>query len=77
MRVQQSGMSREITERREWDSNPRKVAPHTLSRRADSSALASLQGLLPKREMLPAVRATKAARSQHVPGDPAAPKRFR
>ena len=28
--------------RREWDSNPRWVAPHTLSRRADSSALASL-----------------------------------
>src|SRR6185436_3580251 len=31
-------------ERREWDSNPRWVAPHTLSRRADSSALASLRG---------------------------------
>jgi hypothetical protein len=49
--------------RREWDSNPRKVAPHTLSRRADSSALASLP--------------SKAARSQLAPGDPAAPKRFR
>src|SRR5579871_2760355 len=32
--------------RREWDSNPRWVAPHTLSKRADSAALASLQGLL-------------------------------
>ncbi len=31
-----------ITERRRWDSNPRWVAPHTLSRRADSSALALL-----------------------------------
>jgi hypothetical protein len=29
--------------RREWDSNPRWVAPHTLSKRADSAALASLQ----------------------------------
>ena len=29
-------------ERREWDSNPRWVAPHTLSKRADSAALASL-----------------------------------
>ncbi len=29
-------------ERREWDSNPRRVAPHTLSKRADSAALASL-----------------------------------
>ena len=28
--------------RREWDSNPRRVAPHTLSKRADSAALASL-----------------------------------
>ncbi len=28
--------------RREWDSNPRWVAPHTLSKRADSAALASL-----------------------------------
>ena len=32
------------TWRREWDSNPRKVALHTLSKRADSAALASLQG---------------------------------
>ena len=30
-------------ERREWDSNPRWVAPHTLSKRADSAALAPLQ----------------------------------
>ncbi len=30
------------TWRREWDSNPRKVALHTLSKRADSAALASL-----------------------------------
>ena len=30
--------------RREWDSNPRRVAPHTLSKRADSAALASLPG---------------------------------
>ena len=29
-------------QRREWDSNPRWVAPHTLSKRADSAALASL-----------------------------------
>ena len=28
--------------RRGWDSNPRWVAPHTLSKRADSAALASL-----------------------------------
>jgi hypothetical protein len=28
--------------RREWDSNPRWVAPHTLSKRADSAALAPL-----------------------------------
>ena len=28
--------------RREWDLNPRGVAPHTLSRRADSAALAPL-----------------------------------
>ena len=28
--------------RREWDSNPRRLAPHTLSKRADSAALASL-----------------------------------
>ena len=32
------------TERREWDSNPRWVAPHTLSKRADSAALAPLLG---------------------------------
>src|SRR4051812_32525140 len=31
-----------LSERREWDSNPRRVAPHTLSKRADSAALASL-----------------------------------
>ena len=31
-------------ERREWDSNPRWVAPHTLSKRADSAALAPLPG---------------------------------
>ena len=31
--------------RREWDSNPRWVAPHTLSKRADSAALASLRVL--------------------------------
>ena len=31
--------------RREWDSNPRWVAPHTLSKRADSAALASLLGV--------------------------------
>ncbi len=31
-------------ERREWDSNPRRLAPHTLSKRADSAALASLPG---------------------------------
>ena len=37
-------MSRDITQRREWDSNPRWVAPHTLSKRADSAALASLRG---------------------------------
>ncbi len=30
--------------RRGWDSNPRRVAPHTLSKRADSAALAPLQG---------------------------------
>ncbi len=30
--------------RRERDSNPRKVALHTLSKRADSAALAPLQG---------------------------------
>jgi hypothetical protein len=32
------------SKRREWDSNPRRVAPHTLSKRADSAALASLPG---------------------------------
>src|SRR5205085_3266427 len=32
----------DLAERREWDSNPRRVAPHTLSKRADSAALASL-----------------------------------
>ncbi len=31
-----------LQKRRRWDSNPRWVAPHTLSRRADSSALALL-----------------------------------
>ena len=31
-------------ERRGWDSNPRKVALHTLSKRADSAALAPLPG---------------------------------
>ena len=35
----------ESTWRREWDSNPRWVAPHTLSKRADSAALASLQAI--------------------------------
>ena len=52
--------------RREWDSNPRWVAPHTLSKRADSAALASLPG-----------GAMLVARSQHVSGDPAALERFR
>jgi hypothetical protein len=52
--------------RREWDSNPRRVAPHTLSKRADSAALASLPG-----------EAMLVARSQHVSGDPAALERFR
>jgi len=55
-----------VGKRREWDSNPRRVAPHTLSKRADSAALASLPG----DEML-------VARSQHVSGDPAALGRFR
>jgi hypothetical protein len=32
--------------RRRWDSNPRKVALHTLSKRADSAALALLQKCL-------------------------------
>jgi hypothetical protein len=58
--------SERIYERREWDSNPRRVAPHTLSKRADSAALASLPGGM----ML-------VARSQHVSGDPAALERFR
>ena len=31
------------TWRRVWDSNPRWLAPHTLSKRADSAALATLQ----------------------------------
>ena len=35
-------------QRREWDSNPRWVAPHTLSKRADSAALAPLLGYPPK-----------------------------
>ena len=42
-------MSRDITGRREWDSNPRWVAPHTLSKRADSAALASLRDAVPGR----------------------------
>src|SRR5882762_9490131 len=33
-----------VWERRGWDSNPRWVAPHTLSKRADSAALAPLRG---------------------------------
>ena len=33
--------------RRRWDSNPRRVAPHTLSKRADSAALAPLPGARP------------------------------
>ena len=45
-------MSRDITVRREWDSNPRWVAPHTLSKRADSAALASLLGWYPGRVRL-------------------------
>ena len=32
------------SQRRGWDSNPRRVAPHTLSKRADSAALAPLPG---------------------------------
>ena len=32
-----------IGERRRWDLNPRKVALHTISNRADSAALALLQ----------------------------------
>ena len=36
------GRARRATERRERDSNPRRVAPHTLSKRADSAALAPL-----------------------------------
>src|SRR5438105_11820440 len=68
--------------RREWDSNPRRVAPHTLSKRADSAALASL----PRSAMvgdagLPACSAaawkSEVARSLHVSGDPAALERFR
>ena len=38
---------RPVARRREWDSNPRWVAPHTLSKRADSAALASLQAASP------------------------------
>ncbi len=33
-----------MTRRRGWDSNPRRLAPHTLSKRADSAALAPLLG---------------------------------
>jgi hypothetical protein len=36
--------------RREWDSNPRKVALHTLSKRADSAALAPLLNHWPAAE---------------------------
>ena len=34
--------SKQASKRRGWDSNPRKVALHTLSKRADSAALAPL-----------------------------------
>src|SRR5208282_5312516 len=40
-----SPMSRDITERREWDSNPRRLAPHGFSRAAHLSALPSLRAL--------------------------------
>ena len=36
------GFSSKTPWRRGWDSNPRKVALHTLSKRADSAALAPL-----------------------------------
>ena len=36
-------MSRDITWRRVWDLNPRRLAPHTLSKRAHSAALATLR----------------------------------
>ena len=43
-RVSDVGRGQSPGWRREWDSNPRWVAPHTLSKRADSAALASLPG---------------------------------
>ena len=67
-------------QRREWDSNPRRVAPHTLSKRADSAALASLRGSvrdLPGGAIVGDRPGSQVARSQHAPGDPAAPERFR
>jgi hypothetical protein len=67
--------------RREWDSNPRRVAPHTLSKRADSAALASLpeEGDARRRQFAGVMSApeTEVARSLHVSGDPAALERFR
>jgi hypothetical protein len=34
----------QIKRRRGWDSNPRRIAPHTISNRAESAALAPLRG---------------------------------
>jgi hypothetical protein len=64
------------TARREWDSNPRRVAPHTLSKRADSAALASLPEEDDARRRAAAPE-TEVARSLHISGDPAALERFR